>query len=80
MARGTVKWFNSQKGCGFIQPQGAARMCLFISRRSRKLALAVSLRGRLSNTKKSRAKEKHRQNVSRCNADFGATVIATRTK
>ena len=22
MATGTVKWFNSQKGFGFIQPQG----------------------------------------------------------
>jgi cold shock protein len=22
MARGTVKWFNTQKGFGFIQPEG----------------------------------------------------------
>jgi cold shock protein len=25
MARGTVKWFNGQKGYGFIQPQGGGR-------------------------------------------------------
>ena len=30
MARGTVKWFNSQKGNGFIEPQGGGGKDVFV--------------------------------------------------
>jgi cold shock protein len=30
MARGTVKWFNSQKGFGLIQPQGGGGKDVFV--------------------------------------------------
>ena len=45
-------------------------MCSSISRLSRKLASAASMKGRLSNTRKSRTKEKHRRNISSFNADL----------
>jgi len=53
---------------------GAEKMCLSISRLSREPALPVSMRDRLSNTKKSQAKEKHRQKILRGNADLAEST------
>lgn len=41
MTTGTVKWFNGQKGFGFIQPNDGAMMCSCISAPSNGLVLPV---------------------------------------
>ena len=61
MARGTVKWFNSQKGYGFISPRVAAKTCLSTSRRSRELAE----RARRRAGRRIRGSREQGQNVSR---------------
>ena len=71
MPKGNVKWFKSQKGYGFIQPQGGTEKDVFVhicgGRESG--AQAVSMKVKSSNTKKSRTREKRRRKISRFNAE-----------
>jgi len=63
MSRGTVKWFNSQKGYGFIQPQGGGKDVFVHISAVEKAGLSSPSEGKLSNTRKSRTREKHRQKI-----------------
>ena len=71
MAKGTVKWFNSQKGYEFIQPQTGGKDVFVHISAVREPASAVSMKGKSSNTRKSRTRAKRQQKTSRFSADFG---------
>ena len=80
MAKGTVKWFNSQKGYGFIQPQAGGKDVFVHISAVERAGLTGLNEGRLSNTRKSRTRAKRQQRISRFNADLAATAIAVWTK
>jgi len=64
MAIGTVKWFNSQKGYGFIAPPGG-KMCLSTFRRSKRLVCPPSTRVSGWNTKRSQIRARRRLRTSK---------------
>ena len=74
MARGTVKWFDSQKGYGFIQPQGGGKDVFVHISAVERAGLSDLAEGQVVEYEEVASKEKHRQRISSFNADNrGAT-------
>ena len=64
MATGTVKWFNDDKGYGFIRRKTEARTFLFTTARSPGKASRASLRARRLSTKLSKDRKVHRRRAA----------------
>ena len=63
MPKGTVKWFNSQKGYGFIQPQGGSKDVFVHISAVERAGLSSLNEGQVVEMKKSRTRVKHRQRI-----------------
>jgi CspA family cold shock protein len=73
MARGTVKWFNSQKGYGFIQPQGGGGKDVFVHISAVEKA-GLPGRARSSSTRRSQIEARARRKISKFSANVGGQV------
>jgi cold shock protein len=76
MARGTVKWFNPQKGYGFIQPQGGGKDVFVHISAIEKAGLPGLNEVRRLNTRKSPIEAKPRRKISRSSAELASVRLA----
>ena len=74
MPVGTVKWFNFQKGYGYIQPQSGSKDVFVHISAVEKAGLSGLNEGQVVEYEKSQAKERHRRNISRFNADIKTSL------
>ena len=70
MARGTVKWFNSQKGYGFIQPQAGGKDVFVHISAVERADLTGFNEGQVVEYEEVANRAKHRQRILRFNADL----------
>jgi CspA family cold shock protein len=63
MPKGTVKWFNSQKGFGFIQPQGGGKDVFVHISAVERAGLSGLNEGQSSNSRRFRTGAKHRRRI-----------------
>jgi CspA family cold shock protein len=70
MPKGTVKWFNSQKGYGFIQPRGGSKDVFVHISAVERAGLSSLNEGQVVDMRKSRTRAKRQLKTSEFSAEF----------